>query len=234
MRPRFNHRLLVTLFTSFAFIALAAPFASTQSIGNNILGDTGVENATQPPAGLWPGMMSYRYQTDSIGKADGPKITKAALRRFASAVNDYVVLRHRLERSLPSLKVSSDYHEIDKAVRARAAAVRVARSTAREGDIFTPDLSAIFRASIAQGLHMGGHDVDALVEKLHRAIPLDAGRPMVNGGFEWSVWGRATPPIILNVLPSLPEDLQFKFVYRALVLVDIRADLIVDIMPDAL
>jgi hypothetical protein len=39
---------------------------------------------------------------------------------------------------------------------------------------------------------------------------------------------------LLDVLPALPEGLQFRFVARDLVLVDIDADLVVDVLPDAL
>jgi len=35
------------------------------------------------------------------------------------------------------------------------------------------------------------------------------------------------------VLPELPEELQFRFVERDLVLVDIDADLVIDVLPDA-
>ena len=39
---------------------------------------------------------------------------------------------------------------------------------------------------------------------------------------------------ILEVLPELPDGLQYRFVERDLVLVDIAADLVIDVLPDAL
>lgn len=42
------------------------------------------------------------------------------------------------------------------------------------------------------------------------------------------------PVEILNALPELPAFLAYEFVDRNLVLVDVEADLIVDILPDAL
>jgi hypothetical protein len=38
---------------------------------------------------------------------------------------------------------------------------------------------------------------------------------------------------VLAVLPALPEEVQFRFVGSDLVLVDIGADLIIDVLPDA-
>jgi len=42
------------------------------------------------------------------------------------------------------------------------------------------------------------------------------------------------PSCVLSVLHALPDQLQFRFVQRDLVLVDVAADLMVDVLPDAL
>jgi hypothetical protein len=41
-------------------------------------------------------------------------------------------------------------------------------------------------------------------------------------------------PALLAVLPALPEELEYRFIGRDLVLVDVHADLIVDVLKDAL
>jgi hypothetical protein len=43
-----------------------------------------------------------------------------------------------------------------------------------------------------------------------------------------------TPAVILEALPPLPEELQYRFVGPTLVLLDVHADLVVDILPNAL
>ena len=42
------------------------------------------------------------------------------------------------------------------------------------------------------------------------------------------------PADVIVALPALPDVLQYRFVGRDLVLVDIEADLIVDVLPRAL
>ena len=81
---------------------------------------------------------------------------------------------------------------------------------------------------------------DAMAAALREARPSAADaraplppRPIVHDQFDWS-WGSFTPACVLSVLPSLPDQLQFRFVQRDLVLVDIDADLVVDVLPDAL
>jgi hypothetical protein len=46
--------------------------------------------------------------------------------------------------------------------------------------------------------------------------------------------GNAMWPAMLAALPALPAELQYRFVDRELVLIDIDASLVVDVLPDAL
>ena len=55
----------------------------------------------------------------------------------------------------------------------------------------------------------------------------------VNARFEWSC-SAATPGFLIAALPPLPDELQYRFVGVDLVLVDVPARLIVDIMPLAI
>jgi hypothetical protein len=59
-----------------------------------------------------------------------------------------------------------------------------------------------------------------------------APRPRVNERYSWS-WPSFAPPPVLFGLPRLPEELQYRFVGRDLVLVDVEANLVVDVLPDA-
>jgi hypothetical protein len=55
----------------------------------------------------------------------------------------------------------------------------------------------------------------------------------VNAPFPWNS-GNAMWPSMLVALPQLPEGLEYRFVGADLVLVDVRADLVVDILRGAL
>jgi hypothetical protein len=54
-------------------ILIASP-AQAQLNGDNLLGDTGVKNGTQPAPGLYLSGMFYRYKADTIRDADGNKV----------------------------------------------------------------------------------------------------------------------------------------------------------------
>lgn len=67
-------RTFVAALTLLASVLFVPAMASAQLNGANILGDMGVDAATQPPPGFWLGGMYYHYRTDTIRKADGSKL----------------------------------------------------------------------------------------------------------------------------------------------------------------
>ena len=148
---------------------------------------------------------------------------------MARRIDEYVALHRKLEGPVPTVRVSSDPAEIRRAVDALGSQIRRARSAARRGDIFTTDISAMIRARILKAC---GGDVDAAHAIAHdEAAPMPAAR--VNGkwpGPEFTVM----PTGVLCQLPALPDELEDRFANRDLVLWDVHANVIVDILPDAL
>jgi hypothetical protein len=56
-------------------VLLAATPAYAQLNGENLLGDTGVKNGSQPAPGFYVGNLYYRYGTETIKDADGERVT---------------------------------------------------------------------------------------------------------------------------------------------------------------
>src|SRR6476619_6014047 len=67
---------------------------------------------------------------------------------FSARVQSYLDLRGELEKELPAQAVTDDPAEIKRKVRALADRIRVARAEARQGDIFTPGVSAEFTRAL--------------------------------------------------------------------------------------
>ena len=42
------------------------------------------------------------------------------------------------------------------------------------------------------------------------------------------------PPAVLKILPKMPEELEYRFVGRTLVIMDVHAHVIADFIPDAI
>ncbi|OFW13437.1 MAG: hypothetical protein A3F70_11155 [Acidobacteria bacterium RIFCSPLOWO2_12_FULL_67_14] len=142
-------------------------------------------------------------------------------------------LHRDVEQQVPPVDISSDARKIHHAVDAMAAAIRTARPAAHEGDLFDADASEWFRARIRESLLENECDAIAILASARDEDAVAAPRPVVNGRFAWEQ-GSFMPPSLLATFPPLPRELEYRFVERDLVLVDVRASLVVDVLPGAL
>jgi hypothetical protein len=155
-------------------------------------------------------------------------ITLAA---FEGRVKEYARLRERLEEGLPKLPKEATAEQIEAHKTSFQQMVREARTTARRGDIFTPDASATLRQIIRTELD--GEEKRELREKVSEAE--NQGVVMrVNHPYPDSQELVDIPPTLLLKLPQLPKQVKYRFVGRSLLLVDRENGLIVDFLPDAL
>jgi hypothetical protein len=174
--------------------------------------------ATSVTVGLKAGPVQAARTSDGDG-----------LRAFHRALDAYMTLRRRLEQDVPPLRTSGNVREIREAVDARRAAVRRARAQAQRGDMFNAEVASLFRMRIQQILLAN----DDLVAELMHEMSEDGGgwsAAVVNGEFSWST-AAATPPPVLAALHPLPDELQYRFVGHDLVLVDVDASVVLDILP---
>jgi hypothetical protein len=154
-----------------------------------------------------------------------------AIRVFNRRVETYMALHRRLEGPLPPMTVTGDTWSMSVARRYLAAAIRAARQKARQGDLFSPDVALVFRHIVAEAL--SGRDVEALLTELNEEHPWMHGlHPVVNEPYPTGA-SHAVPAVLLQHLPGLPEDLEYRILDHDLVLWDLHADLVVDFVPFA-
>lgn len=152
---------------------------------------------------------------------------------FQRRVADYVRLHRRLARALPWDHLSDDSEDMAIAVDALHVAIANARPEARAGSILTPAVSNLLAARLAGAIARQNLTPADVWVAMQLWDPSGLPAPTVNGRFppirHVRVW-----PALLAVLPALPPELQYRFVGRDLVLLDVHADLVVDIVTDAL
>ena len=156
-----------------------------------------------------------------------------ALSRFNEQVAAYMAIRRNVEERVGVPAVSSNATNIVEMQSALAHALRKARPRAQAGDFFSPDVSAEFRQRIHHVLAQRGISEGGLAADLRRDSPETFCTLAVNGNFDWR-FGAMMPTVVLEALPDVPWPLQYRFVCRDLVLLDVDAGLVVDILPDAL
>jgi hypothetical protein len=108
--------------------------------------------------------------------------------------------------------------------------IRAARHHARQGDIFTVEISKEFLRLL--GLAKQGENDAHIKKSLERAEPVRL-TLRVNDAYPADIPLQSTPPTMLMNLPSLPPGLEYRIAGRALVLRDATANIVIDLIPNA-
>ena len=172
-------------------------------------------------------------QTDTSDRSADYKIEvtayfdSATLADFGERIKGYLQLRTRLDGGGPTLRVTIDPDEITKAEDVLGNKIRVARAAAKQGDIFAKP----FQDQVGRMLVV---EVD---EKTLAVIMGDNPGEFsfkVNGTYPKHKSVSTVPANLLQLLPALEDDVEYRFVGRRLILRDTRANIIIDEIPFAL
>jgi hypothetical protein len=155
----------------------------------------------------------------------------AVLADFKKRIDKYLELHKDVEKGSAKQKETNDPSKIRSAQTNLAARIRGARKDARPGEIFTPEIRAIFRRLMYPELKgQEGRDTKAQIkEDSPSAVPLKVNAPYPEGKPLPTV-----PPNLLKSLPQLPEELEYRIIDKHLILRDVDANLIVDYIPNAI
>jgi len=150
---------------------------------------------------------------------------------FEERIKAYVSLRRELEGTLPALPKDPTQQQINAHRMALVALIAKTRAKASPGDIFTKETRALFRRYLArvfdgpQGRELRASIMDENPGRL---------RLHINTRYPESVPVASVPPQVLQALPRLPGDLEYRFIGNRLLLHDVRAQIIVDFFDDAI
>jgi hypothetical protein len=146
---------------------------------------------------------------------------------FSKRVTAYVELTKRATQGLPHLTRTDVPSEITTREGELGNAIRVARASARPGDILTPGAARVFRQLIKDDFR---HRPRRGQKVMRDEVPHF--RPRVNQTYP-SEWPLATfPATLLAKLPELPDGLEYRLLSEALILRDVNANIIVDFILD--
>jgi hypothetical protein len=154
-----------------------------------------------------------------------------AIADFLDRVTAYAALHRRLENTAPKLPDEATPAQIDARQRALAALIQAARTEAKRGDLFTPEMTA-FARNLLNRVFAGAEGkqlLSSIMDENPVDIPLKA-----NQRYPDDVPFATMPPEVLRALPDLPEEMEYRFIGDDLILLDPHAHLIVDFIADAL
>jgi hypothetical protein len=154
-----------------------------------------------------------------------------AVEEFEARVADYAALHQKLEATLPALPDKATPEQIDQHQQALVAAIATARKDAKQGDFFTPGMEALVRRAL--GTLVGGPDGASLKATImdDNPGPLDVS---VNDRYPDTAPVSSMPVQLLELLPKLPAELEYRFLGKHLVLVCTPARIVLDLTPNVL
>jgi hypothetical protein len=166
-------------------------------------------------------------------KEKGPPVNRDArvMAEFEERVKAYSTLHRELEATIPALPKQPTPEQINAHQIALAALIAKTRAKAAPGDIFTKETRALFRRYLArvfegpQGRQLKASIMDENPGRLSLHI---------NARYPESIPVTTVPPQVLQALPKLPDDLEYRFIGDRLILHDVHAHTIVDLIDEAI
>jgi hypothetical protein len=153
-----------------------------------------------------------------------------ALAPFTRALEQYLKVRTRVTAEIPSLTVTDKPAEIESTSDRLAAAIVRGRGKVALGEFFGPPVDAEVRRRLTE--------VGKTIDLRAIVMPDDqeersTGRVSLHARFPAGTLVSTMPPSVLAVLPAIPATLEYRFVGTTLILRDVEAALILDVLPNA-
>ena len=161
--------------------------------------------------------------------ADGAQ-GEAPITDFTKRVNDYAEWRRKMISTLDKLDDTKTPDEIAKRESGLAARITKER-TAPQGELFTAAVAPILIARIKDT-----YKTSPLVRETRKDAEDEVPdfTPVVNTPYPTTHPLGTFPPTLLQVLPELPKELEYRIVTHHLILRDIEANTVVDVLPHAI
>ena len=161
----------------------------------------------------------------SAAQAPAVNADAAAIADFTTRINAYVALHQKVDATVPEPGQGARPVDYINHERAFAKAMQNARIGARQGDLFPRPMRGVVRrllASVFRG--PGGNQIkESIRDEFTGGVTVK-----VNAIYPEGAPFATVPHQILQGLPKLPSQLEYRFIGRRLVLMDAHGRLIVD------
>jgi hypothetical protein len=170
-----------------------------------------------------------KADTTASHKEESPG-KKTGFAEFQERVQAYEKLRSELQQGIPPVHRKDTPEQIQKHEQALAQKIADARKEAKPGDIFTDNAKQAFLDEI-QKVFAGKH-ARAIRRTIVQGSPVRV-ELYVNKRYPDTIPVTTVPPTLLEHLPRLPKQMEYRIVGDSLVLEDLESRLVVDIFAGA-
>jgi hypothetical protein len=154
----------------------------------------------------------------------------AALQAFTKRVEAYLALRRELADKLEPLSTTASASDLQARQDALTAALRQARTGAKQGDLIPAPVQEQIRAAVRADFREREP-----AEKRAALTEVPTGPlPGINRNYPERAALPTVPPLLLAKLPVLPDNLQYRFFGRHIVLLDGDVEIVLDYVANVL
>ncbi len=175
-------------------------------------------------------ILALLLSTHTVLTEGATPMDSVAVTLFQDRIAEYVTLRHQSTHWLSLKGVDPDASDGVAFRRALADTIRLARRRAQPGNIFhsaiAPAILQLLRSELAA---RQPEERRAIFAEVPRVLTL-----RVNDRYPAGDPVATMPAGLLLLLPPLPPELQYRFLGRTLILLDVDANLVVDVLPYSL
>ena len=154
------------------------------------------------------------------------------LDEFKARIEQYTALHKKAESQLKALPKDATPQQLDQNQRELGRLVAEARAGAKQGELFTPAMETLLRKHLARVFNNpadGAAVKGSVMDENPTGVTLT-----INGRYPDNVPISTMPPDVLQMLPKMPEEFEYRFVGRHLVILDVHAHLIADFVTNAI
>jgi hypothetical protein len=154
----------------------------------------------------------------------------AAQKDFQNRLQAYLDLRESLSNKVKPLSPTADSAELSARQEALASAMKSARANARQGDL----LPALVADQIAEIVAADRKRRQPAAKNAALEEVPDLPSPAINRTYPADAPLPTVPPLLLSKLPALPDNLQYRFYGRHVVILDGDLQIITDYVANVL
>ncbi len=155
----------------------------------------------------------------------------AALATMNERLKSYVDLHVKIESGLPKVSADATPTERDQVQREFEKQLRAARAGTKQGGLFTPEAQPVIKRLIAAVFD--GPEGMKLKSSIMDENPVGI-KLTINGRYPDNVPISTMPPQVLQTLPKLVEDMEYRFVNDHLIILDAHAHIVADFIDNVL
>jgi hypothetical protein len=152
-----------------------------------------------------------------------------AVQEFNKRMADYVSLHKRAAGKVPPLKETDLPEQIEAREKALGEAIRQARAGAKPGELFEP-IASIVRGVVKQDWEKRSvRERKALLTEVPKGM-----RVVPNMVYPTTLPLATSPPALIQALPRLSNELEYRFMGRHIILRDVKANIVVDVLENVI